>query len=94
MPQLVSSISSTQDIAKFWRNCLIEFSRAGEKDIILAMLSICQNDYFRDLYDSEEIPAVTKIFDALAELDQPDLDIETRGHLWDIVRNQMHSLES
>jgi len=94
MEQLVSSISSTQEVAMYWRSCLVEFSTVGERDVVLSMLSISQSDYFIDLYDSEENPAITKIFNDLAELDQPDLDIETRGNLWELVRNQMHGLES
>lgn len=94
MTQLVSSISSIPEVAMFWRSCLVDFSTVGEKNVVLSMLSVAHSDYFIRLYDSEEIPAITRIFDALAELDQPDLDIETRGNLWEQVRNQMHGLES
>ena len=93
MEQIVLSISSVQEIAAFWRSCLAEYSSVGEKSVVLSMLSISQSEYFLGIYDSDASPAVNKIFDALADLDQPDLDIETRGNLWEQIRNQMYGLE-
>jgi len=89
---IVSRISSLEQVARFWQDCIAEFSRMREKDVVYLMLSVCTSDYFTNLYDSGKNPNINTIFDALMSLDVSKQDIETRGYYWGIIRNNLYNL--